>query len=405
MIKRISISNFKNLLNVPALECDRINALIGPNGSGKSSFLQAIDFLRAFFLTSVEVYLRDHDWDFRDLPNLREARKTISWDIEAELPPGANGRGAGFYHYKVALSPRRYLGVSEECLEYKASFSSPYELLLNREGRSVQWLNRRTGNNEKFKEIGLPASVISRLEPHLAHDKHPELLRFREWVENFRAFLLWDPKVLRTPDRGKHDTLGPSGEHLAPLLAKLKREKPEAFTKLVNRVKRLFPTVSDISVKGGRAWGWQTLHLHEANGHAVVFNSQQMSDGVLRLLALTSLLYLERIHSVITFEEPENGVHPQLIREVVQVLKELTLRKAPNQCQVFFTTHSPYVLDEFFDHPEQVFLVERGRPLEGATIRRLSQRPQLKIVRDAFEQSLGEAWVNGMIGATAGAKL
>jgi ABC-type dipeptide/oligopeptide/nickel transport system ATPase component len=177
MIKRISISNFKNLLNVSALECDRINALIGPNGSGKSSFLQAIDFLRAFFLTSVEVYLKDHDWDFRDLPNLRETRKTISWDIEAELPPGVNGRGAGFYHYKVALSPRRYLGVSEECLEYKASLSSSYELLLKREGRSVQWLNRKTGANEKFKEIGLPASVISRLEPHLAHDKHPELLR------------------------------------------------------------------------------------------------------------------------------------------------------------------------------------------------------------------------------------
>jgi predicted ATPase len=145
--------------------------------------------------------------------------------------------------------------------------------------------------------------------------------------------------------------------------------------------------------------------LHEANGQAEIFNSQQMSDGVLRLLAFTSLLYLDRIPSVITFEEPENRVHPQLIREVVQVLKELTLRKPPNQCQVFFTTHSPYVLDEFFDHPEQVFLVERGKPLEGATIRRLSDRPQLKIVRNAFEHSLGEAWVSGLLGATAGAKL
>ena len=83
-----------------------------------------------------------------------------------------------------------------------------------------------------------------------------------------------------------------------------------------------------------------------------------------------------------------------------------SLRKPPNQCQVFFTTHSPYVLDEFFDHPEQVFVVERGRPLEGATIMRLSERHQgkLKIVRETFEHSLGEAWVNGLLGATAGAK-
>jgi predicted ATPase len=404
MIKRLNISNFKNLLNVSALDCDRINALIGPNGSGKSSFLQAIDFLRAFFLTSVEVYLQEREWDYRDLPNLREAHKRIGWDVEAELPPGTNGRGAGWYRYRVALSPRRYLGVGEERLEYRESPTAPGIILLKREGRSVRWLNRKTGDDEEFMEVGLPASIMSRLEPRRDHDRHPELLRFRDWVESFRGFLLWDPKVLRMPDRGKHDTLGPSGEHLAPLLAKLKREKPEAFVKLVNRVKRLFPTVSDISVMGGRTWGWQTLRLHEANGQAVVFNSQQMSDGVLRLLAVTSLLYLERIPSVITFEEPENGVHPQLIREVVQVLKELTLRKPPNQCQVFFTTHSPYVLDEFFDHPEQVFLVERGKPLEGAKITRLSQRPHLKIIRDAFEHSLGEAWVNGLLGATAGAK-
>ena len=71
MIKNLSISNFKNLRNVSALECDRINVLIGPNGSGKSSFLQAIDFLRAFFMTSVEVYLKEREWDYRDLPNLR----------------------------------------------------------------------------------------------------------------------------------------------------------------------------------------------------------------------------------------------------------------------------------------------------------------------------------------------
>jgi len=74
--------------------------------------------------------------------------------------------------------------------------------------------------------------------------------------------------------------------------------------------------------------------------------------------------------------------------------------------QVFFTTHSPYVLDEFFDRSEQVFVVERGRPLEGATIPRLSERHQgkLKIARETFEQSLGETWVNGLLGATAGAK-
>ena len=104
MIKKFSVSNFKNLRSVSDLGCDRINALIGPNGSGKSSFLQAIDFLRAFFLTSVEMYLQEREWDYRDLPNLREAHKRISWDIQAELPADLDGRGAGFYHYMVAFT-------------------------------------------------------------------------------------------------------------------------------------------------------------------------------------------------------------------------------------------------------------------------------------------------------------
>ena len=189
-----------------------------------------------------------------------------------------------------------------------------------------------------------------------------------------RSYLIWDPKILRNPDRGKHTELGPSGEHLATLIGRLKDEKPDVFRRLVIRLRRLFPTLSDISVSG-RGWGWREIHLQEGHGGgAASFNSRQMSDGVLRLLAITSLLYLDRMPSLITLEEPENGVHPQLAREVTQILREITHRNPPNQCQIFFTTHSPYVLDEFLDHPEQVYCFDRPGPLAGATIVRLSER-------------------------------
>ena len=69
-----------------------------------------------------------------------------------------------------------------------------------------------------------------------------------------------------------------------------------------------------------------------------------------------------------------------------------------------FTTHSPYVLDEFLDHPEQVYCFDRPGPLAGATIVRLSEKKELTVARESFEQSLGEAWTSGLIGATAGMK-
>jgi predicted ATPase len=412
MITRFAIANFKNLARIPGegdigVPFGSLNVLIGPNGCGKSSLLQAIDFLRAFFRTSVEVYLQEREWDFKDLPNLRETSKSIRWELEASLHADAHGHGAGAYRYVIVLQPRRHLGVGEEILQYWPEDSDPDSepiTLISRVGRRCAFLDRSTETLTEVEMLGLPASVMSRWDPQADRRRYPEALRFREWVEAFRYFLLWDPKILRSPSRGKHSELGSSGDHLASIVGRLKDKHPERFAKLVRRIRRLIPHVTDISVSGRQGWGWRTIRLHEANGKEIVFNSQQMSDGVLRLLAVTVLLYLEQIPSVLMFEEPENGVHPQLIREIVQVLQELTRRKPPHKCQVFCTTHSPYVLDEFYDHPEQVYCMDRRHPQSGARIVRLSDNKQLKTIQNGFS-SLGEAWYSGLIGATAGIKL
>jgi len=408
MITGFSIRNFKNLAEVPSQPLSKVNfgslnVLIGPNGCGKSSFLQAIDFLRAFFMSSVEVYLKDRGWSYDDIPNLRNTKRNIRWELVASLDANDDGVGAGEYHYIIVLQPRKHLGIGEESLSYSAVGGETLQLL-NRKGRSIDLLDRNTGGRESLEAIGLPASVMSQMKSPSDRLKYPEMLRFRTWIEQFRSYQIWDPKVLRTPDRGQQQELGPSGEHLAALIGQMRDKRPDAFRRLVKRIQRLFPTVTDISVSG-RGWGWRSLRLHEGNGKGCVFNSRQMSDGVLRLLTITTLLYLDHIPSLIALEEPENGIHPQLIREVVQILRELTQRKPPNQCQVFLTTHSPYVLDEFFDHPEEVYCMDRPKPLAGASITRLSDNRQINVVRDAFSHSLGEAWTSGLLGATAGVKL
>jgi predicted ATPase len=294
------------------------------------------------------------------------------------------------------------LGVIRELLEWTPPGGSPVKLFARNDRRYE--LHTPESNVHIYSEVlGLPASFMSRLEDTIYRRLHPEILRFRDWIDGFRSYLIWDPKVLRRPDRGKVDELGSSGEHLAVLIGRLKDQKPREFERLVRRLRRLFPNLTDLSVSG-RGWGWREIRLQEGEDPKVVYNSRQMSDGVLRLLAITSLLYLDRIPSLITLEEPENGVHPQLVREVVQILREITQRKPPNQCQVFFTTHSPYVLDEFIDHPEQVYLLDRPKPLAGAAVVRLSDERELQVARETFEQSLGEAWTSGLLGSTAGVR-
>ena len=402
MLQALSVRNFKNLARIPEADGDFVhfgplNVLIGPNGCGKSSLLQAMDFLRAFFMSSVEVYLTERGWDYRDLPNLRQTQKAIHWKLKACLPDHPKWGGGGEYLYTVTLQPRRFVCVGTESLTYTEPGASAVELL-SRRGRDCAILNRATKGTERLKTVNLPASVMSQVDPSRDAEKYPELLRFRDWVQGFRLFLLWDPKILRNPDRGKHEEIGPSGEHLASVLGRMRERNPEAFERLVRRMRSLFPTLTDVSVSG-KGWGWRRLWLHEGNGREVLFKSQQMSDGILRVLAICSILYQKDPPSVVMFEEPENGIHPRLIREVVQMLRELTLRKPPRNAQVFFSTHSPYVLDEFYDHPEEVYCMERSQPQSGARIVRLSENRQLKDAIDIFGRSLGEAWTTGLISA------
>lgn len=394
MLTKFHVENFKNLADVTA-EFGPVNAVIGPNGCGKSSLLQAIDFLRAFFSPSIEHYLGENDFEYSDLPNLRQKGKEIRWELEADLGDDESGNGGGKYEYVVTARRWRYLGVGEERLTYTAP-GQDSRVLVERSGRS---LARFAGEDARgVLASRIPRSLMADMDTKLK-SKCPEMFRFRDWVAGFRSFLLWDPKVLRKPDRGKHLELGRSGEHLAPVLAVMKKQQPEAFARLARHVKRLFPTVGNIAVKGGKGWGWQKIVLVEGD---VEFNSEQMSDGVLRLLSVLTFLYSRSAPSLIAFEEPENGMHPQLVSEVVQILGELAQRKPPNRCQVFFTTHSPYVLDEFRHRPEQVYVIERGRPLEGARLTRLSERKDISLVQATFDKSLGEAWFSGLIGGASG---
>src|ERR1043165_240840 len=197
MITGLAITNFKNLAHIPAAEGELLplgplNVLIGPNGSGKSSFLQAIDFLRAFFRSSVEVYLQERGWDYRDLPNLRQTSKTIRWEMQAELDADEHGYGAGKYHYLVELQPRKHLGVGVERLSWTPPGGGPRELVV-RKGRTCGLFNRsaKAGFMATYELVRLPASVMSTWEPR-DRAKYPEAMRFREWVEGFRSYLIWD---------------------------------------------------------------------------------------------------------------------------------------------------------------------------------------------------------------------
>ncbi len=91
---------------------------------------------------------------------------------------------------------------------------------------------------------------------------------------------------------------------------------------------------------------------------------------------------------VVCIEEPEIGLHPDVIPEVAELLVEASTRS-----QIFVTTHSDILIDALTDTPEAVIVCEKS---DGATQLARLDADELKPWLEKYR--LGELWVKGEIG-------
>ena len=116
----------------------------------------------------------------------------------------------------------------------------------------------------------------------------------------------------------------------------------------------------------------------------------RMSDGTLRWLTLLSILLNPSPPSLVCIEEPELGLHPDMIPELTKLLVEASARM-----QLVITTHSDRLIEALTDTPEAVIVCEKEN---GASrFRRLDERQLSSWLK---EYSLGELWTKGQLGGT-----
>ena len=108
------------------------------------------------------------------------------------------------------------------------------------------------------------------------------------------------------------------------------------------------------------------------------WTADDVSDGTLRTLALLVAANDPRISAMVV-EEPENSVHPWIIKELAKRLREASKKKT-----IFFTTHSPTLIDVLY--PEECWIVSMEK---GETkIRNLTE----------LAPELAENWREGKVG-------
>ena len=168
------------------------------------------------------------------------------------------------------------------------------------------------------------------------------------------AIIRWQPSALKMPS--KHvfypQSFLSEGNGLPGMLARAFLADPSSLAATNARIASVFPTIKSLRVEPAVNDSLAVLFvLH--NGHKV--HAHEMSDGVLYWLAFDTLRYLEG-DWVLLLEEPENGLHPSRIAEVMKSIRNVVETSA-GKIQVIMATHSPIVVNEL--RPEEVTLITR----------------------------------------------
>ena len=368
MIRRIHIQNYKALRDV-TLDLTPFHVLIGPNDSGKTSILEAIGAL----CRSAENNVRKcflGTWQGRDLVWTGDPKADIKIDCVAE-----GGKTRFRYGMRCTFSE----SGDQETLSQ--SFAEPPN------GPSFEWN---------------PAIRLSQIKA--TQDNLRRLFQKIQPCLDGVAYYRFDPRRLALPvgrNSGREFRLDANGFGLALCLEDIRDTDIDRYLKLEQRFKEIFPQIKTIQYRAVSAstadpatrdstgqppmqsWGKELL-IQFVNSPTPV-PASQVSDGLLLVLGYLTILSLPRPARVILIEEPETGIYPRLLQDVVKVLRQLI--NGQTHTQVVMTTHAPYVLDDF--KPEEVTLCRKD-PDGSVSVHSLSKNEAIKDQLDIF--SLGELW-------------
>jgi len=334
MIAAVQFKNFKALRSA-AVKLGPFNLLVGPSGSGKTSLIQAL--LRLRTLSGLPV--------------------VHAHEMKGQKPKGP---------------------------QINFHFNPPFQ-------------NVRVTIGCNSDELVCNLLVVDHA-PGIAGEGEWAELRMR--LQGIRAYL-FDHYAMGVPAKTSEGTeLSSNAGNLAAVLAQRREQAPAAFARLEAEFSRLMPEFAGLDFR--EAGEGRVELLARLAQDKDLLAAENLSQGSLYMLATLTLAYAPQPPDLVCLEEADRGAHPRMLREVRDALYRLSYpgdageQRAP--VQVIATTHSPYLLDLFKDHPVEVVLAHKQG--NAASFTRLSERTDLlDLMKEAH---LGDLWYSGILGSVPG---
>jgi energy-coupling factor transporter ATP-binding protein EcfA2 len=408
-----------------AQDVNPFHVLVGPNASGKSTFLDVVAFLGDLLQGGIEaaVYgdqklgIPSRAPDPRHLCWMREGghfELAVEFDIPKERRDQLKKDAFTSARYEITVCTEDELDLVTETLWLKPNTSAknssyqgvifpeapqPLDEIVNppckrapaswkkvvargEDPSKVQFISETSSWNNTFR-ICPTKSALANLPEDEA------LFPVATWVkaalcEGVKRIVLSSEAMRRPSPPGQTQAFLPDGSNLPWVVQRLEQEAPESFQRWIEHVRHALPDLESITTREREEDRHRYLVLRYKSG--LEAPSWLVSDGTLRLLALTLLAYVPKLRGTYLIEEPENGIHPLAVEVVIQSLSSVY------DAQVLCATHSPVVVS--MAKAEQVLCF--ACDASGATaIVAGNEHPRLK--RWKGEVDLGTLFASGVL--------
>ncbi len=421
MITLIEALNYRCLRYI-SQPLGSFHILVGPNASGKTTFLDVISFLSHLVSNGLDFALNERTRIFQDLI-WRGSSDHFELVIEAKIPENLqileNKQRNNFdtIRYEVAIgtdSKSKQVGIFEERVLLKVSKSNepiqktifPMEpvflpTLITKGTRNTLTIVNKTreGKNDYFRtefykekksswqyafKLGPSKSALGNLPDD--ETQFPATTWLRNLLtEGVQPFVLNSLLIRKASPPGQVKGFKPDGSNLPWVIENLIKSNPKKYREWISHIQTALPDISEIRTIEREDDRSRYLKLKYRDGLEIP--SWVVSDGTLRLLALTLPAYLPGLKGIYLIEEPENGIHPQALETIIQSLSSVY------DAQILLATHSPVILG--ISKPEDVLCFAKTK--EGSTdIVAGNLHPAL--VKWQGETNLGVLFASGVLG-------
>jgi predicted ATPase len=404
MITRIKINGFKSLVNTE-LYFGPFTCIAGANAIGKSNLFDAFTFLSNLADKTIIEAAKSVRSENQKHSNIRDIFfrsgsdyfSNISFEIDMLVPIKAiddlgqtadatitclryflnlklNDEQGNKEPIEIIREELRPISLGDAKKEIKFHYEKEWLKSVLYGKRAVAFIStkdgfiklhsdssekKRGGRTTEFIAEKMPRTLLSTVTA-----ESPTAFLVRQEMRNW-TMLQFEPSALRNPNsiyEVKNAEITASGLNLPATLFRLHSEKndTDVYQTLTNKLKGLVEEVSEIYVDKDEKRDLLTLHIQFKGG--LTLPAQSLSDGTLRFLALAIIEEDNQSSGLICLEEPENGINPKKVKEMVELLEGMVMdtnfeidEDNPLR-QVIINTHSPIVVSAVPD--ESLYLAK-----------------------------------------------